>query len=135
MKNLIPIALVAMLGIIVYAATNDIEPKAACGLGGLVYNSQGQLAGSQLHNIVVKRTDATGDASYSYDSGTSEYRINCETGLVTGYWHAYAVTNENGQYRYSDWCPTFYWYPHVSNGTHDFHCTRLTPPPNPEEQE
>lgn len=132
MKKWLFLIIMVVIGLaVVNAATKEYVHRAPCGLGGHVYNSDGQLAGAQLYTIVVKRTDAPGTAGYHY-FGDSEYRIDCTDYLVTGYWHAYAVTREfkNGQwvYRYSTWCPVFYWTPHINCGTHNFYCTEPKPP-------
>jgi len=117
-----------ILVFLLFATTSFSDDRAACGLNGTVYASDSTPAGNLLYNIVVCKVGGPGIAGYNYDATFSTYRIYCQTGLTQGNWKAYAVTYENGQYRYSGW-KRFYWEPHISCGVHDFYCTRTTPPP------
>ncbi len=132
MKKYICFIPIAILGLClaVNAAHRDNELMAPCGLGGIVYDSQGQPAGSKFSIIVVRYSTGIRDsAAYYYRSGDSYYRINCTYGLQSGTFRAYARTYENGSYWYSNWTPAYVWQPHWDLGSHNFNCTRTTPPP------
>lgn len=112
------------------AANKDHDPRTKCGLNGYVYNSQGQGAGNQFRKIVVRYSTGTVDTTaYEYTSGNSWFLINCETGLQSGTFRAYAHIVENGVSKYSDWSPSYTWQPHWDLGSYNFQCTRSTPPP------
>jgi hypothetical protein len=107
-----------------------------CGTWGYVYDHNGNKAGStSFYTIHVERIDSTGSSGYYYRPFDSYYNVGCGQGLVAGDWWVYGETIENETHYYSNGNAYWDWYPHLSEGQHDLHCTRTTPPTKPDPQE